>query len=113
MYACQRQKKASQQSPCGQELHLVTSCIDSLGRNIHTHVYQSESGNTCAFLQATAAAQINASVLTAGDYTVYVTGLSHDVTKADLIEYASHYGEVGNVCPCKLQTLLGRSVHIY
>ena len=45
-------------------------------------------------LQATAAAQINASVLTAGDYTVYVTGLSQDVTNADLIEYARHYGEV-------------------
>ncbi len=45
-------------------------------------------------LQATAAAQINASVLTAGDYTVYMTGLSQDVTKADLTEYASHYGEV-------------------
>jgi len=48
--------------------------------------------------QATAAAQINASVLTAGDYTVYVTGLSQDVTNADLTEYASHYGEVGEAC---------------
>ena len=45
-------------------------------------------------LQATAAAQINASVLTAGDYTVYVTGLPRDVSNSDLIEYASHYGEV-------------------
>ena len=45
-------------------------------------------------LQATAAAQINASVLTAGDYTVYVTGLPSDVTNADLKEYGSHYGEV-------------------
>lgn len=45
-------------------------------------------------LQMTAAAQINASVLTAGDYTVYVTGLPRNVTNAELIEYASHYGEV-------------------
>lgn len=50
-------------------------------------------------LQSTAAAQINASVLTAGDYTVYVTGLPRDVTNAELIEYASHYGEV---CPAIL-----------
>ena len=57
-------------------------------------------------LQATAAAQINASVLTAGDYTVYVTGLSQDVTNDDLVEYARHYGEVRGqrhpAQPCRL-----------
>ena len=50
-------------------------------------------------LQTTAAAQINASVLTAGDYTVYVTGLPRNVTNAELIEYASHYGEVSPAIP--------------
>ena len=50
-------------------------------------------------MQATAAAQINASVLTAGDYTVYVTGLPRNVTNAELIEYASHYGEVMSATP--------------
>ena len=50
-------------------------------------------------LQTTAAAQINASVLTAGDYTVYVTGLPRNVTNAELIEYASHYGEVNQAAP--------------
>ena len=54
-------------------------------------------------LQDTAAAQINASVLTAGDYTVYVKGLSQDVTNGDLASFASHYGEVG--------TLIAVAVH--
>lgn len=45
-------------------------------------------------VQATAAAQINASVLTAGDYTVYITGVAHGVNNAELVEFASHYGEV-------------------
>ena len=49
----------------------------------------------CAVLvQATAAAQINASVLTAGDYTVYITGVAQEVGNAELVEFASHYGEV-------------------
>lgn len=49
----------------------------------------------CAVLvQATAAAQINASVLTAGDYTVYITGVAQEVSNAELVEFASHYGEV-------------------
>ena len=55
-------------------------------------------------LQTTAAAQINASVLTAGDYTVYVTGLPRDVTNAQLIEYASHYGEVRPAIPLSRAT---------
>ena len=50
--------------------------------------------NEVLLLQATAAAQINASVLTAGDYTVYITGVASSVRNADLVEFASHYGEV-------------------
>lgn len=53
--------------------------------------------NEVLLLQATAAAQINASVLTAGDYTVYITGVAPSVSNADLVEFASHYGEV--CCP--------------
>lgn len=45
-------------------------------------------------MQATAAAQINASVLTAGDYTVYVTGIALEASNAEIVEFASHYGEV-------------------
>ena len=49
----------------------------------------------CAVLvQTTAAAQINASVLTAGDYTVYITGVAQEVSNGELVEFASHYGEV-------------------
>lgn len=66
-------------------------------------------------LQATAAAQINASVLTAGDYTVYVTGLSQDVTNDDLVEYARHYGEVRGHChpahSCRLHAMTYAKCH--
>ena len=51
-------------------------------------------GKRAVLTQATAAAQINASVLTAGDYTVYITGVAQEVSNTELVEFASHYGEV-------------------
>lgn len=44
--------------------------------------------------QITAAAQINASILTAGDYTVMVKGTEDLMSNDDLKDWCSHYGEV-------------------
>ncbi|KAK9808616.1 hypothetical protein WJX72_000561 [[Myrmecia] bisecta] len=45
-------------------------------------------------VQVTAAEQINASVLTAGDYTVLIRGIGPHVTNQDIMQWCSHYGEV-------------------
>lgn len=47
--------------------------------------------------QSISADQINASVITAGDYSVFVQKLKLDTIEGDhLIDYARHYGEVVN-----------------
>lgn len=47
--------------------------------------------------QALSADQINASVITAGDYSVYIRNLKYDSIESEhLIDVASHYGDVAN-----------------
>ncbi len=48
----------------------------------------------------TTGAQINASILTAGDFTVLVTGLDSETTNDELSDWASHYGEVSRQPAC-------------
>lgn len=57
-------------------------------------------------VQATAAAQINASVLTAGDYTVFITGVALEASNAEIVEFASHYGEVRFCSTCSSNPLM-------
>ena len=57
----------------------------------------------------TTGAQINASILTAGDFTVLVTGLDSETTNDELSDWASHYGEVSRpVCSHALGFCVGR-----
>lgn len=47
--------------------------------------------------QALSADQINASVITAGDYSVFIRNLKVDSIESEhLIDVATHYGEVAN-----------------
>ena len=51
-------------------------------------------------VQMTTGAQINASILTAGDFTVLVNGLDSETTNDELSDWASHYGEVSRQPAC-------------